>query len=360
MAYDRTKPFNDIPSLPPAVELETREILKQAIESHRALAELKHIGALLPNQAVLINTLGLQEAKLSSEIENIVTTNDELYRAHVEKELNLTPETKEVLHYQDALWYGFKALKEEKRMLTTPLFEELCQIIKEHASGVRKTGGTKLVNGMGEITYTPPEGETLIRNKLQDLEKFMHGGNEIDSLIKLALIHYQFESIHPFHDGNGRTGRIINILYLVDKGLLDLPILYLSRYFLHNKLDYYGGFRRVTEEGKWQEWVCFILKAIEHTSRETQKKITEIYNLMQTTAQQVKSKLTKIYSKDLMEVLFSHPYCKIRFLENAKIAQRQAGSKYLQELERIGVLRSIQHGREKYYINDKFLKILSS
>lgn len=360
MTHDKTKPFNDLPPLPPAIDLETRDILKQAIEAHRALAELKHIGALLPNQAVLINTLGLQEAKLSSEIENIVTTNDELYRAHVEKELNQTPETKEVLHYQNALWYGFKALQEEKRMLTTPLFEELCQIIKENDSGIRKTGGTKLVNGMGEVTFTPPEGESLIRNKLQDLEKFMHMDKEIDTLIKLALIHYQFESIHPFHDGNGRTGRIINILYLVDKGLLDLPILYLSRYFLQNKLDYYGGFRRVTEEGKWQEWVYFILKAIEQTSRATQKKITDIYNLMQTMSQKVKTDLPKIYSKDLMEVLFAHPYCKIRFLEDAKIAQRQAGSKYLQELEKIGVLRSVQQGRDKYYINDQFLKILSA
>lgn len=359
MVYDRTKPNNTLPALPPSLLLETREILKQAIEAHRALAELRHIGALLPNQAVLIQTLVLQEAKLSSEIENVVTTNDDLYRAHVESEHTITHEAKEVLHYQEALWYGFNALKEDKRVLTTPLFEELCQILKTNSSGIRKTGGTKLVNPGGETLYTPPEGERVIRDKLQDLEKFIYTENSLDPLIKLALIHYQFEAIHPFYDGNGRTGRILNILYLVDIGLLHLPILYLSRYFLQNKQEYYGGLRGVTEEEKWQGWVCFVLRGIEHTAKATHKKIMAIYELLQATAQKVKTDLPRIYSKDLMNVLFSHPYCKIRFLEDEHIAKRQAASKYLQELEKIGVVRGVRAGREKYYINEAFLKLLT-
>ncbi len=358
MPFCRTKPHNELAPLPPSINLETHGILKQVIESHKALAELKHVAALLPNQAVLLQTLALQEAKVSSEIENVVTTNDELYRAHVEKELNISHETKEVLYYQEALWYGFRALNGEKRLLTTPLFEKLCHIIKGHHAGIRKTDGTKLVSAQGEILYTPPEGEALIRGKLKELEKFIYVDNGLDPLIKLALIHYQFEAIHPFYDGNGRTGRIINILYLVEQGLLHLPILYLSKYFLQNKQDYYIGLRNVTEHEKWQEWIHFVLKAIEHTSRSMQQKIIEISQLIQLTTQKVKNSLPRIYSKELIDVLFSHPYCKIRFLEDAHIAKRQAGSKYLAELEKIAVLRSEHHGREIYYINDEFLKIL--
>jgi len=230
MPFDPQTPYNDLPLLPPPGELETRAVLKKAIAANKALAELKGAGELIPDQSLLIQAIGLQEAKLSSEIENIVTTNDELYRAFADQGQRTNPHTKEVLRYKDALWHGFKMIKEENRPLTTRLFEELFQIIKETTAGVRRMPGTKLANPFGEVIYTPPEGEGIIRDKLANLERFIYDDSDLDPLIKLAVMHYQFEAIHPFTDGNGRTGRIINILYLVEVGLLDIPVLYLSRY----------------------------------------------------------------------------------------------------------------------------------
>lgn len=359
MEFDRSKPYNDLPSLPPNIVLETHSILKKTIEAHRSLAELKHISNLLPNQAVLIQTLGLQEAKLSSEIENIVTTNDELYRAYADNSSNATPGTKEVLNYPTALWYGYKSLKEGNRLLTTSLLEEICQILKGNTSGIRKIPGTKLTTASGRIIYTPPDGEIVIREKLNQLEKFIYSEVELDPLIKLALIQYQFEAIHPFHDGNGRTGRILNILFLVSCGLIDLPILYLSKFFLENRIGYYEGLRSVTEEGNWLGWINYILDAVLHTATSTQKRIKNIQNLLEISSKKVKASLPRIYSKDLMEVLFLQPYCKIRFLEEAGIAQRETASIYLKKLEELGLLRKIQMGKEKYYINDAFIELLT-
>lgn len=358
MPFDPQRPYNDLPLLPPPGELETRAVLKKAIGANRALAELKGAGELIPDQTLLIQTIGLQEAKLSSEIENIVTTNDELYRAFADEGQRTNPHTKEVLRYKDALWHGFRSIRQENRPLTTRLFEELFQIIKETTAGVRRTPGTKLANPAGEIIYTPPEGEAIIRDKLANLERFLYDEKTLDPLVKLAVMHYQFEAIHPFTDGNGRTSRIINILYLIEAGLLDIPVLYLSRHIIDHKGAYYVGLKQVTENQAWEPWILYMLDAIEQTARATRERILAIRDLMQEGIEQVRRELPKVYSKDLLELLFSQPYCKIRFLEEAGIAQRQTASTYLRELARIGLLHGIKVGREYYYINDKLLEIL--
>lgn len=359
MTFDPQQPYNDLPELPLPLDLESKAVLKQAIASNKALAELKGAGELVPNQAILIQSIGLQEAKLSSEIENIVTTNDELYRAFANHGEKADPHTKEVLRYNDALWHGFNSIRKQNRPLATNLFEELFQLIKQSNAGVRKTPGTKLANGSGEVIYTPPEGESVLRDKLANLERFIYADDDIDPLVKLAVIHYQFEAIHPFTDGNGRTGRILNILYLIECNLLDIPVLYLSRYIIENKADYYTGLRTVTEKGEWEAWILYILKAVEKTARETRQRILDIRDMMLADIEKVRTELPKIYSKDLLELLYHQPYCKIRFLEEAGIAQRQTASNYLKELESIGVLSALKIGREIYYINNKFLNLLT-
>ena len=358
MTFDPQRPYNELPLLPPQKDLETKETLKKAISANKALAELKGAGELIPNQAVLIQAIALQEAKLSSEIENIVTTNDELYRAFANEGQKTDPLTKEVLRYNEALWYGYHWLKDKQKPLTTNLFEELFRIIKESKSGVRKIPGTKLANEKGKVIYTPPEGEKILRDKLANLEKYIYDSSSVDPLIKLAVIHYQFEAIHPFTDGNGRTGRILNILYLVEKELLQIPVLYLSRHIIENKKDYYSGLRRVTEKSDWVDWVIYMLSAVELTAINTKKKILAIRDLMHRDVEIVRDKRPKIYSKDLLELLYSQPYCKIQMLEAAGIAKRQTASVYLKELESIGLLRSVKMGREIYYINDNFLNLL--
>jgi len=358
MTFDPERPYNELPLLPPAIDLETRDTLKKAIAANKALAELKGAGELIPNQAVLIQAIGLQEAKLSSEIENIVTTNDELYRAFANEGQKTDPHTKEVLRYNNALWYGYSWLKDKKYPLTTNLFEELFRIIKESKSGVRKIPGTKLANDRGNVVYSPPEGEHLLRDKLGNLEQYIYADDKIDPLIKLAIIHYQFEAIHPFTDGNGRTGRILNILYLIEQGLLNIPILYLSHSIIEKKNAYYAGLRGVTENGQWGRWILYMLNAVEKTAIETRKKILAIRDLMNRDVEIVREKRPKIYSKDLLELLYCQPYCKIQMLETAGIAKRQTASVYLKELESIGLLRSIKMGREIYYINDDFLNLL--
>jgi prophage maintenance system killer protein len=250
--FDRDAPFNELPPLPPAAEVETAAVLKKAIAASRALAELKGMAERMPNQAMLIDSLVLQEARASSEIENILTTNDELFKAASDESLPASAEAKEVLRYRQALNHGFREIKE--RSLATGLFIEIAQLIKQTDFSVRRTPGTRIANARGETIYTPPEGEAVIRDKLRDLENFMHAEDGLDVLVKMALVHYQFEAIHPFPDGNGRAGRILNILYLVDRGLLNLPVLYLSRHIIDHKPAYYEGLRRVTEEGAWSDW----------------------------------------------------------------------------------------------------------
>jgi Fic family protein len=356
-SFHRDKPYNDLPLLPPPVELETRAVLKKAIAAARELAELKGAGDVIPNQAILINGIVLQEARLSSEIENIVTTNDELYQAASEDLFNAGPHTKEVLRYREALWHGFHGLN--VRPLSTNLFVDLVRIIKQTDIGIRRVPGTKIANSAGDVIYTPPEGESRLRDLLANLERFIHADDGMEPLVKLAVMHYQFEAIHPFTDGNGRAGRILNILFLVEGGLLDLPVLYLSHYIIRSKAAYYEGLRRVTEEGAWEDWVLYMLDAIEATARQTRERIFRIRDLMEETQRLARERAGTAYSKDLIELIFEHPYCKIRFVERAGLAKRQTASEYLRKLESIGLLRGARAGREVYYINNALLKVLS-
>lgn len=353
-------PFNELPPLPPRADFETKALLKRAIATNRALAELKGLGETIPNPALLVNTLTLQEAKASSEIENIITTNDALFRAFAAETGNIDPATKEVLCYREALWDGYNTLK-RRQVLSTNLFMSIVQTIKKNQAGIRNTPGTTIANSAtGEVIYTPPEGEGVIRDKLKDLENFIHGDDDIDPLIKMAMIHYQFEAIHPFIDGNGRTGRIINILFLVHSGLLKLPVLYLSKAIIEHKNEYYGLLRQVTAESRWEPWILFMLDAVEETARFTRERILAIRDLMDETIEKARRKLPqRVYSKELIELLFRQPYVKVRFLVEANIAKRKTAAEYLKELEKVGILQMQKVGREVLYLNRELYDLLS-
>lgn len=358
MAYHSEKPFNDLPSLPPKAEIETVEILKKTILASRALSELKGAITNLPNPTLFIDTINLQEAQASSAIENIITTQDELFKASISDRKIENSATKEVIHYKDALWYGVQQLK-KRPVLNTNLFISIMQIIKENQSGIRNTPGTKLTNpATGQIIYTPPEGEEIIREKLKDLENFIHAEDDVDPLIKLALIHYQFEAIHPFMDGNGRTGRIIILLYLKLTGLMDLPALYMSEYIINHKKDYYLNLKTVTEKGDWNSWILYMLDMVENTAIKAREQITSIEVLMKNMAEKIQGELPKLYSKDLMEVLFKLPYTKRIFLEQAGLGNLKTAGSYLNELEKVGILKSEMVGKEKLYLNTELMKIL--
>lgn len=360
MSFDRHKPYNKLPSLPPKADIETRRILRKTITAGRALAELKGLGETIPNQVILVNSLVLQEAKASSEIENIITTNDALFKAFTAKTGKVDPATKEVLRYREALWEGFNALK-KRPVLATNLFVKIVQTIKKNEAGIRRTTGTTIINrATGEVIYTPPEGESVIRDKLKNLEDFLHADNRLDPLIQLAVIHYQFEAIHPFPDGNGRTGRIINPLFLVLKKLLELPVLYLSKNIIDRKNEYYRLLRRVTENGEWESWIIYMLDAVEHTADLTRQRILSIRNLMIDTMEFSRKKLpARVYSKELIEILFRQPYTKGQFLVDARIAERKTAAEYLKELEKIGVLKGQKIGKEMLYLNTKLYSLLS-
>lgn len=359
MPFDRNRPYTELPLLPPKTELETNRVLKRAIAARTALADLKGAGALIPDQSILIRTIGLQEARLSSEIENVVTTTDKLYRALADESAAADPATKEVIGYTKALNLGYQTIREQ-RPLSTRLFEELATMIKRTETRVRHMPGTKLANpSTGEVLYTPPDGETRLRDLLRNLEEFIHTEDDLDPLVKMAVLHYQFEAIHPFTDGNGRTGRILNILYLVDRGLLDIPVLYLSRFILETKSRYYRGLRAVTEEGKWEDWILYMLEAVEATSRDTERRVRAIRALMNEWIARMRTEVPKVYSRELVEILFTHPYSRIRFLEEAGLARRATASKYLQAVAGVGLLKPIKVGREAYYLNEPLLSVLS-
>ena len=359
MAFKRDKPYNNLPLLPPKSDVETKAILKKSISANKALAKLAGSARQLPNPSIFINTIGLQEARASSEIENIITTNDKLYEALSAQKKITDPATKEVLHYQDALWEGYNTIR-KKGIFTTNLFIEIVNIIKQNNSGIRTTPGTTISNpATGEIVYTPPQGEKVIRDLLRNLEEYLNlNDEETDPLIKMAVSHYQFESIHPFIDGNGRTGRILNILYLVQNGLLDIPILYLSKYVIEHKKEYYAGLREVTEKGEWEKWILYMLDAIENTAGITQHKIDDMLKLINETGTIIKKKLPQIYSRELLEVIFKLPYCKRQSITEAKIAQLKTAGVYLAQLEDAGILKSIKVGKEKLYMNKRLIEIL--
>jgi len=356
-AWHPDRPHNDLPPLPPALDLEPRAVLKQCVTARAALAELKQAAELIPNPAMLINTLPVLEARASSEIENIVTTADRLFR-HLAADSGADPATHEALRYRRALLEGVKALK--ARPLTTRTAESICTQIKGVQMSVRKVPGTALANyATGELVYTPPEGEARIRDLLANWERFLHDDSAIDPLVRMAAAHYQFEAIHPFTDGNGRTGRVLNSLFLVEQGLLALPILYLSRYIIANRADYYRLLLAVTRDGAWEPWLLYMLRAVEDTASWTTRKIGAIRRLASDTADDVRKKLPKIYSRELVDVIFEQPYCRIANLVDAKIAGRQAASRYLKALVSIGVLRERAFGREKLFVNPKLMNLLT-
>ena len=360
MRYDPLKPYNQLPQLPPKGDIETPAILKKTISAGRALAELKGIGSTIPNQSILINTIALQEAKSSSEIENIVTTNDALFKAFTTQSPQVDAATKEVLRYREALWEAFSTLK-KRPVITTNLLIKLVQIIKQNQAGIRNAPGTAIANAStGEVLYTPPEGEKIIRDKLKNLEDYIHEEDSTDPLVKLSVIHYQFEAIHPFFDGNGRTGRILCILFLIHRELLDLPVLYLSKAIIESKSDYYRLLREVTAKGAWEPWILYMLGVIEKTAVHTRKKIVDIRELLNKTLEDAKKQLpSRVYSKELIELLFHQPYTKGQFLVDAGIAERQTAAEYLKELEKAGILKAHKIGRENLYLNVKLYRLLS-
>lgn len=354
--WNPEEPYNDLPRLPPEAELETKTVLKQCVTARAALAELKQAADLIPNPGILINSLPLLEAQASSEIENIVTTADRLFQL-ARSEGAADPATKEALRYRHALLEAFGDAAEP---LTARTAESICSRIKGEAMRVRLIPGTALANTLtGEVIYTPPEPGQHIRELLANWERFLHGQTDIDPLIRMAAAHYQFEAIHPFSDGNGRTGRVINILFLVEQGLLSLPILYLSRYIIANKNDYYHLLLGVTRDGAWEPWLLYMLRGIEQTATWTLAKIAAVRALTRDTTAYVRKRLPKIYSRELVDVLFEQPYCRIPNLVEADIAGRQAASRYLKQLVSIGVLREQTLGREKLFVHQKLLTLLT-
>lgn len=360
MSYSPDKPYNHLPPLPPDADIESPKVLKAAISANRALAELKGKSESLPNPTILVNSIVLQEAKSSSEIENIITTSDKLFTALSAEDSRVDPQTKEVLRYRQALWKGVEELK--NRPLTTDLFIELMQTIKEKDVGIRKEPGTVIANpNTRKIIYWPPDGEDLIRNLLINLEEYLQHENEVDPLIKMAVAHYQFEAIHPFDDGNGRTGRLLNILYLLKNGLLQFPVLYLSNSIIRQKQKYYRLLREVTENQAWEPWILFMLEAVESTSIQTMNRIEQIIGLLHETVEHSKERLpARVYSKELIELLFEQPYCKVKFLVDRGIAKRQTAAEYLRELEEAGIVKSKQVGRENLFMNVKLYELLVS
>lgn len=351
------KPFNQLPDLPPSVDLETKTILKQCILSRAAIAELSQAALRIPNQGILINTVPLLEAQASTEIENIVTTSDRLFR-YRDAEENADPATKEALRYCQALLNGYRSLK--KRPLSTATAEQVCSNIKDKEMRVRRVPGTALSTPGRKVIYTPPEGESLLREKLANWERFLHERTDLDPLVRMAVGHYQFEAIHPFTDGNGRTGRILNSLFLIKEGLLNLPILYLSRYIIDNKSEYYRLLLEVTTDGSWEEWILFVLKGVAENAKWTTGKIEAIVSLFFDTAGYVKEELPKIYSFELVQAIFEQPYCRIQNLVERDIAERRAASRHLKQLVDIGILEEKKAGREKLFIHKKLLRLLTS
>lgn len=350
---------HDLRDLPPSVDIESKKILKQCIKSRDALASLKSIAKIIPNQAILINTIPMLEAKASSEIENIVTTEDELFRYSESFSNSKTrSSTVEAYRYQTALSKGFYALK--NKPICTNLAIEVCSIIKDQNMNIRPMPGTAIANpSTRDIIYTPPVGETAIREKLANWEKFIYEYEDIDPLIRMAISHYQFEAIHPFSDGNGRTGRVLNILFIIQEGLLDTPILYLSRFINQNKPEYYDLLLSVTKDQQWEEWILYMLRAVEETAKWTSSKIEAVKNLFDSFADYVKKKEPKIYSKEMIEVLFYQPYCRISNFVKNNIAKRETASIYLRRLCDIGVLNEIHYGKEKLFINHALFGLLT-
>ncbi|MFU8829455.1 MAG: Fic family protein [Phycisphaerales bacterium] len=356
-----SQPYDDLPPLPPQQDLETKPVLKACLAATRALAELKGAGGLIPDQTILINAIPLQEAKASSEIENIVTTQDDLFSADIDDTNAGDPATKEVLRYRTALREGYEALQ-SGGTLSLEVIRQLCSTIQGKAMPFRADGeNVSIGNPVARtISYTPPSGGEAVLGLLQNLESFLgEPSDSLDPLIRMAVAHYQFEAIHPFKDGNGRTGRILNILCLIQSGLLDIPVLYLSRHIIENKERYYTLLRSVTEQEDWESWLLYMLEGVESTARWTTGRIHAIRELFDQTVERVRTEEQTIYSKELVELIFRRPYCKIGFVVDAGLAKRQTASVYLQKLEALGILESEKRGRETVYRHPALLKVLA-
>jgi Fic family protein len=362
-AFDRIAVMNSqIKPLPFDLEIEDRMILKKLAKAHQALAELKGVAATIPNESILINTLSLQEAKDSSAIENIITTNDELFKSDAMHMNFASLAAKEVHNYANALRYGFEEVKTH-HLLTNNHILRIQATIEENSAGFRSLPGTELRNETtGQVVYTPPQTPDEILSLMRILERFINDDDlcDWDPLTKMAVIHHRFESIHPFYDGNGRTGRVINILYLVKQGLLKIPILYLSRYINQNKSEYYRLLQHTRDTEEWRPWLLYMLEGVERTSRQTIELIERIRTMMQAYKHKMRSELPRIYSQDLLNNLFRHPYTKIDFIVNDLGVKRITATRYLAELIRIGLLEKYKIGRENYYVNIDLYHLLES
>lgn len=353
-------PYQKLAKLPPPIEqIETIRILKHENLAIAALSELKGIAKLIPNQEMLINAIVIQESKDSSEIENIITSQDELYKALTVNQTQYDLQVKEVIGYRSALNLGFNLIKKNGFISINNIIKIQKELILNNA-GIRKTPGTVLKNDQtGEIVYTPPQGKKEIEDLLTNfIKEYNNDKSNISPLTQLAILHYQFESIHPFYDGNGRTGRILNVLYLLLNNLLEIPILYLSSYITKNKAEYYRLLNHTNKTQKWEDWIIYMLKAVEQTSIETIDKITSIKNLLDKTINQVKELKPKIYKKELVELLFEQPYSKIDYVVKKLKVERKAASRYLKSLEEIKILKAQKIGRETIYVNIKLMKLL--
>ena len=343
--------------LPLNKDIETKRILKQLSRTSRALAELKGIAQTMPNQNILINAIMINEAKTSSGIENIVTTHDEIYKAMV-RPTNTSPAAKEVVDYRAAVWKGYELIK-EKGIINTNIITSIQEEVEHNQAGIRSVPGTVIKNNItGEIVYTPPQEKTEILEYMKNLEEYINNDDDmVDPLIKLAIIHYQFESIHPFYDGNGRTGRIINILYLVLKDLIETPILYLSKYIIRNKIKYYDLFKETRDTGNFEEWIIYILTGIEEMAEETIGIINRIRDEILKMKYELRDK-TKLYSKELLEALFFEFYTKIPYIQEQLGVSDKTAQKYLDILVELGFLTSEKIGRERIYKNERLFNII--
>ena len=367
MSMEMLKETYQIPTLPLPYDLETKAVLKQLIQSHRQLAELKSMARTIPNEHILVSTLTLQEAQDSSEVKNIVTTQDDLYKAGLDlKEKMMTPAAKEVLNYREAITIGFELLK-QKHFLTNNVIKDIQGRLEHNQAGFRTVPGTKLEDERKHVIYVPPQDGEFIKQAMDNLEAFINNDaiSDLDPLIKMAIIHHQFESIHPFYNGNGRTGRIVNILYLVATGLLDYPILYLSRYITHHKGEYYRLIQCIRDKegdssAEWEQWVLFILKGVEETAAEAIILIGEIGRLMNEYKQTLRHLFGKQYKHELLNNLFSHPYTKVGFVEHDLMLTNKTASRYLDKIVKAGLLEKKKAGRENYYINTHLLALFIS
>ncbi len=346
--------------LPPSGDLESKKVLRKAAEAHRYLAELKGVAASIPNQEILIDTLALQEARDSSAIENIISTLSEVYQSNAQSNTYLNLSAKEIHAYASALRKGYELVKQND-LLTNNHILEIQSVIEKNSAGFRRLPGTGLINERtGEIVYTPPQDYDTIVALMDNLQQFINDQDfyDADPLVKMTIIHHQFESIHPFYDGNGRTGRIINILYLIQQHLLDIPILYISRYIIRHKVDYYKLLQQVREENMWEEWILFMLNAVTETAKDTIRVIKAMHTAMTSYKNILQTRAPKIYSQDLLYNLFRHPYTKIEYMMKDLALSRNTIVRYLETLQQLDLIEKRKVGRDNYYLNKALLSLL--